>query len=31
MNMSNDLQIKTVVLLKVLDRSTTAMNKKHCN
>jgi hypothetical protein len=31
MNMSNELQIKTIVHSQVLDKSITSMNKKHCN
>jgi hypothetical protein len=31
MNISNELQIKIVIILQVLDRSITTMNKKHCN
>jgi hypothetical protein len=29
--MNNRLKIEITVLSKVLDRSITAMNKKHCN
>jgi hypothetical protein len=29
--MNNNLYIKTVVLLKVLDGFITTMNRKHCN
>jgi hypothetical protein len=31
MNMINELDIKTVVLSQVIDRSNRAMNKKHYN
>jgi hypothetical protein len=31
MNMNNELQIKTAVLVKVLDKSITTMNIKQCN
>jgi hypothetical protein len=31
MNMINELQIKTIVLLQVLNKSITTMNMKHYN
>jgi hypothetical protein len=31
MNMTNELQIKTVILSQVLDRSIITMHIKHCN